>query len=109
MSIKRTNEDEYFAREEVIKKKKLALEDSRTLLKKERTQLKELHWMRCPKCGMELKTIEFRGVDIDRCFHCHGTWLDAGELEKLAAHEKKMKGAVVRSILDIFGDPKKAK
>lgn len=103
------NEDEFFAREEALKKQKLALEQTHAMLEKERGELKKLHWMHCPKCGLELHTIKFRGVDIDRCFHCHGTWLDAGELEKLAVHESEQKGAVVKSILNIFGDPKKAK
>jgi len=109
MTPKASNEDEYFVREEALKKQKLALEQTRSMLQKERTQLKELHWMHCPKCGLELHTVKFHGVAIDRCFHCHGTWLDAGELEKLAVHEKEQKGAVVKSILNIFGDPKKAK
>ena len=49
-------------------------------LLRERDNLKQLHQMRCPKCGMELKEIEVRGVQVDRCFSCNGTWLDAGEL-----------------------------
>ncbi len=104
-----SNEGEFFAREEALKKQKLALEQAQALREKEREQLKELHWMHCPKCGLELHTITFHGVEIDRCFHCHGTWLDAGALEKLAVRESEQKGAVVSSILQIFGDPKKAK
>ncbi len=104
-----SNEEEFIAREEAIKKQKLALEQTRQLLSKERKELKELHYMHCPKCGMDLHTVIFRGVEIDRCFHCHGTWLDAGELEKLAAHEKKQQGAVVRAVLNVFEPTKKAK
>ncbi len=105
----KSNEDEYFAREEVLKKEKLALEQAKALREKERADLKQTHWMHCPKCGMDLHTVSLNGVAIDRCFHCGGTWLDAGELETLARHESEQRGAVVRSILNIFGDPKKAK
>jgi Zn-finger nucleic acid-binding protein len=28
-------------------------------------------------------SLEFQGVEIDRCLDCRGTWLDAGELELL--------------------------
>jgi Zn-finger nucleic acid-binding protein len=28
-------------------------------------------------------SLELQGVEIDRCLECHGTWLDAGELELL--------------------------
>jgi hypothetical protein len=50
----------------------------------ERKRLKELHWMRCAKCGAELTEIEFRGVKVDKCFNCGGVYLDDGELEQLA-------------------------
>ncbi len=99
-----STEEEYFAREEAEKKRKLALEQKRALATKEREDLKKQHWMRCPKCGMELNTIQFRGIDIDRCFSCNGTWLDEGELEKLAGKEPQ--GVVVRGILDLFGRKK---
>jgi Zn-finger nucleic acid-binding protein len=36
---------------------------------------------------MQLETLQFKGVEIDRCFNCNGTWLDAGELETLAGKE----------------------
>lgn len=50
----------------------------------ERERLRELHWMRCPKCGAELKEIVFRSVKVDKCFACGGVYLDDGELEQLA-------------------------
>ena len=43
--------------------------------------------LHCPKCGFTLKKVTFRGVDIDRCFNCNGTFLDEGELEQLAGKE----------------------
>ncbi len=50
----------------------------------EREKLKKLHWMRCAKCGAELKPIDIRGVTVDKCFSCGGIYLDDGELEQLA-------------------------
>ncbi|MGI5862634.1 MAG: zf-TFIIB domain-containing protein [Myxococcales bacterium] len=109
MSIKpHSTEEEYFAREEALKRQKLAAEQARKLAEEQKKQLKELHWMHCPKCGMDLQTITYRGVEIDRCFGCNGVWLDEGELEKLATGEdEEKKGAVVRSILNLFGSTKK--
>ncbi len=46
-----------------------------------------------------------RGVQVDRCFSCNGTWLDAGELEKLGVGQKE--GSVLASILRVFGGAKK--
>ncbi len=96
-------EEEYFARENAERLRKLTAEQKKSLAETERDQLRKLHHMRCPKCGMELKEISVRGVDVDRCFSCNGTWLDAGELEKLARGE----GAVMAAILRVFGAGKK--
>jgi uncharacterized paraquat-inducible protein A len=92
-------EEEYFARENAERLRKLAAEQKTTLAAAERESLRKQHWMRCPKCGMELKAIKFRGMEIDRCFSCGGTYLDAGEMEKLARAEGS---GVMSSILNIF-------
>ena len=88
MTIKSTTaEEEYFAREEAEKKKRLAAGRMAKLAQEEKDRLKMLHWMHCPKCGMELHPILFKGVTIDKCFACKGVFLDDGELEKLAGSE----------------------
>ncbi len=89
MSVKKPSEpeEEFFAREEAAKQKKAAIERARAQSQAERDELRKRHWMRCPKCGMELRTITYREVAIDRCFNCHGTWLDEGELERLTGRE----------------------
>ncbi len=92
-------EEEYFARENAERLPKIAAEQKSSLAAAERDSLRKQHWMRCPKCGLELKTIVFRAVEIDRCFACGGTWLDAGELQKLAGEEGR---GVMSSILNIF-------
>ena len=45
----------------------------------------QLHHMKCPRCGLDLHSLAQGDVEVDTCFHCHGMWLDAGELEKLLA------------------------
>ena len=52
------HEDEYFAREDIEKKRKLALEQAQELAASEREELKTLHYMKCPKCGMDLQTLD---------------------------------------------------
>jgi uncharacterized protein len=78
-----SNEEDYFAREEIEKKRKLALQQTQALAAHQREELKALHYMKCPKCGMDLHTITRDHIDIDTCFNCHGVFLDAGELEHL--------------------------
>lgn len=90
MPVKSTSkEEEYFAQHELERRRKLALEREAQLAAEERKRLKELHWMRCPKCGMELEELDYRGTKIDTCGACRGVWLDAGEMESIASSEKE--------------------
>jgi hypothetical protein len=88
-------EDEYFARVDAEKKRQMAVEKQRTMAKEEQEALKKLHFMHCPKCGQDLHHVTFRGQELDRCFNCNGTWLDAGELEALVGREPGFLASVV--------------
>jgi len=81
-------EEEYFARIEFDKRKKLEEEKHRKLKEEDKKRLKELHYMKCPKCGMELIEIDYKGIKVDKCSECEGVWLDAGELEAISRFEK---------------------
>jgi hypothetical protein len=81
-------EEEYFAREE-FERKKRAEEDRRNRMEaEEKKRMKELHYMHCPKCGMKLIEINYKGIAVDKCSSCEGIWLDAGELEAVSKLEK---------------------
>jgi hypothetical protein len=81
-------EEEYMARMEYEKRKKLEEEKHKKLAEEEKRRLKELHYMRCPKCGMELIEIDYKTIKVDKCSECEGIWLDAGELEAVSRLEK---------------------
>lgn len=81
-------EEEYFARLEFEKKKKIEEEKHLQLAEQEKKRLRELHQMRCPKCGMELIEIDYKNIKVDKCSECDGIWLDAGELEAVSKLEK---------------------
>jgi uncharacterized paraquat-inducible protein A len=81
------NEDEYFLREEAHRLQVQAVERRQSTAEEERERLKALHYMCCPKCGLKLDSVTFRKVQIERCFNCGTTVLDAGELEALAGQE----------------------
>lgn len=93
-----TKEEEYFARKEYERIKKLEEEKNRALKESEKKRLKDLHHMHCPKCGMGLVEIDFRGIKIDRCSECHGVWLDSGELEAVMQLDKP----ALSKIFDVF-------
>jgi ribosomal protein L37AE/L43A len=79
------NEDEYFARRdaELLRQQRDAAQ--RTAAESERRS----HHMKCPKCGYDLITGDWHGVQIDQCTHCHGLWFDAGEAEELLRHPEQ--------------------
>lgn len=81
-------EDEYFARQEIERRKKWAQEQASKMAVEQKDQLKQLHWMKCPKCGMDLNEIELHGVKVDQCASCGGVFLDAGEMEAIEKHEQ---------------------
>ena len=81
-------EDDYMARTEYERLKKFEEEKHVKLDAEEKKRLKELHNMRCPKCGMELIAIDYKGIEVDKCSECEGIWLDAGELEAVSKLEK---------------------
>jgi len=91
-------EEEYFARLEFEQRRKGAEEERRKLEAEERKRLRDLHYMRCPKCGVELIAIAYRGIELDKCTACQGVWLDCGELEQLGVAE----GGLLGGLLKIF-------
>jgi hypothetical protein len=81
-------EEEYFARMEFERNKKIEDEKHHRLAGEERKRLAALHHMRCPKCGLELIEIDYKGIKVDKCSECEGVWLDAGELETVSKLEQ---------------------
>lgn len=84
------SEEEYIARLEFDRKKKAEEENRKKMAEAEKKRLKDLHYMRCPKCGMELIEVDFKTLKIDRCSACDGVWLDAGELDAAVNLEKSV-------------------
>lgn len=82
-------EEEYFARLEYEKKKKIEHEKHLKLADEEKAILKKKHFMRCPKCGMELIEVDYNNIKVDKCSECEGVWLDAGEFDAASRLEKR--------------------
>jgi len=56
--------------------------------KKQRDELREMHWMCCPKCGHDMKAEDLCGVEVDVCTLCEGIYFDRGELEELMLRQQ---------------------
>ncbi|MGE5802684.1 MAG: zf-TFIIB domain-containing protein [Gemmatimonadota bacterium] len=73
------NEDEYFARRDAE-----LLRQQREAARKSAVELeRKTHYMKCPKCGYDLFSGDWDGIQIDQCTNCHGIWCDAGEVEEI--------------------------
>ena len=81
-------EEEYFQREEIRRRLQEQARQSQALASEEKSRLRELHYMRCPKCGAKLQEEKLEGVAVDICPGCRGVWLDDGELAKLTEDTK---------------------
>jgi uncharacterized protein len=92
-------EDDFFAREDVEKKRKLAQQVKKQLTEEERKRLRDLHHMHCPRCGMGMQEVHFGKIDVDVCFSCNGAFLDRSEIEVIAAPQQK---GIMAAILNWF-------
>ena len=88
-------EEEYFA------KKEAELREQRRLSAEAAQQDAErrAHFMKCPKCGADLRVETYHGVEIDRCSECDGIWFDAGEAELLIEKESAGIGKIFASVV----------
>ena len=53
----------------------------------------------CQTCGGVLVAFELESVEIDRCVECGGTWLDAGEIERISAMAGADPGPLSQSLV----------
>jgi hypothetical protein len=93
-------EEEYILRQEWDRRKQVEQEKANRLAKEEREHLKKLHFMKCPKCGMEMISLDFKGVVVDRCTGCEGLYLDKGELDAILKKDK----SVIDRVFNAFRD-----
>jgi DNA-directed RNA polymerase subunit RPC12/RpoP len=93
-------EEEFFAREEAEKLYRLHQEKLKSQDAAAAEAEKKAHYMKCPKCGYGLEAIQWRKVEVDKCFRCGVVVLDDGELEQLAGQENA--GGFIASLSTLF-------
>jgi len=89
------NEDEYFLLQdqELLKAQRAKLDAERAAAKRKE------HYMKCPKCGADLREQDMGPVKVDVCPECGGLWLDAGELEMMAKVRDTAAGGFLKDLL----------
>ncbi len=94
-----SEENKYFEKLEAEKKARLAKDLRETREREALAARKRLHWLKCGKCGADMNTVVFRGVEIEVCPDCGAVLLDQGELELLAGKDQS---GVFQHLRDIF-------
>jgi uncharacterized protein len=102
------SEDEWFRRNEkelleTARAARLKREAERAAKEKaeETKRLKDLHFMKCSKCGHDMKEEKLDGVTIDRCTYCEGIFFDAGELEQVFRKQAEQRRSFFRKLIKI--------
>lgn len=67
----------------------------------ERRKLKDLHFMKCPKCGHDMKEKIVESVTVEQCTFCEGIYFDAGELEQALLRKADHNRSMLRKLLGV--------
>jgi len=101
-------EDEWFLKNEqqVIEAARVARasrerERAATEAAAERERLRAEHFMKCPKCGHDMKEESLDGVAVDRCTFCEGIYFDAGELDQVLLKKEEDRRGFFRRLIRI--------
>jgi hypothetical protein len=104
----RKREDDWFLKneQELLEKarhERAAREAARAAAEQEseRKRLRDLHLMKCPKCGHDLREEVLEGVTIDRCTFCEGLWFDANEFESVVLRKTEARQGLLRKLLGV--------
>jgi ribosomal protein L32 len=104
----RRREDEWFLKNEekliqAAREAREKRERERAALEQqaERERLKALHFMKCPKCGHDMKEQILQGITIDACTHCEGVYFDAGELDQLMMKREEDRRGILRKLIGV--------
>ncbi len=80
-------ENEFFYKHDLDLIEEQHQNDLRLAAEREEKALHDLHWMKCPACGHDLKEASYDGLKVQRCHDCSGVFLPADMVEKLELKE----------------------
>jgi hypothetical protein len=62
-------------------------------------ELRDQHWLKCPKCGHDMKILDMNGIEVERCTRCEGIFLDKGELMEVALKQLPERQSMLRRLI----------
>ncbi len=93
-------EDEYFAREDAERMRKLHHEEQARLKQSEKEALRQLHQNRCANCGALMVPERIAGATIQHCPACGSAFLERRQWEFIHAHAQPH--SVMAAVLNWF-------
>jgi hypothetical protein len=104
----RKREDDWFLKneEQMIEAARIAREkrEKERAAREQAAELervKALHFMKCPKCGHDLREEPIGDVTVDRCSFCEGVFLDCGELERVFLKREDDRKGFLKRVLGL--------
>ncbi len=97
------DEDDYFHKRDQEAKAKLKADRDAEQAEANKAARAELHHNKCGKCGNDMTTQVFRGIEIEICDDCGAVLLDPGELQQLAGQDST---DMFSSFFTMFGGKK---
>ena len=94
------NEEEYFAREDAERLRKLHADEQARMVQSERDALRQKHRGRCSNCGALMVPEMAGSVPVLHCPACGGAFLDRKAWEFIHGHDEPH--SVMGSVLNWF-------
>ena len=95
---KNRSEEEYFFRDDQAKMRQLRMQLDQERREREARHQRELHWMKCPKCGSNMQEVKLSGVLVDKCMGCSGVFFDKGEWSLLMETDEQEKPSFLTTL-----------
>jgi len=106
--VRQKVEDEWFARheEELLRQARRDHERRMEALRNDQAdgksrELRDLHYMKCPKCGHDMATRAIEGIEVDACKTCEGIFFDRGELDALLLKRAEDRRGFFRKLMGL--------
>ena len=102
-------EDEWFARNEEELLRQARREHERRIQELaskqqegEERRLRELHHLKCPKCGHDMSVQHIDEIEVEQCNTCQGLFFDKGELDSILLKHTEERRGFFRKLTGLF-------
>ena len=101
---KNQQEEDYFHKRDQEKLRTMREEAAKKQAETDADKRRKLHHFKCGKCGNDMATQIFKGIEIEVCGSCGAVLLDPGELEQLVGEDE---GGRMKALAEFFNFTRK--